>query len=152
MPLDTQALKDGLEAVFADPSMDPATLAGQWADAFQVYAAGVNPPSSTVGTAAATFAANLTPIFATPGTLAEKGALLDTAIFNLAAGIGAGMAPAFTFVVFPPASVGCVAAMAPPWPETHAQAAEKWGTLFDTYFRLSTATQTVTPFATIPWT
>ena len=142
MALNTAQLQTDLQALFAAPSPNLTTLAGQWGDAMQVFFTGVVPPSTTVATAITTFKASMvTDMPAGP-------AAVDAALTALATAIGLGMVPAF--VSTPPPTPPIATNMGGAFPATHAAAAIKWAGVFDAWAKTGIATPPVGP--PILWT
>ena len=135
MPLVAATLEADLEALFAEPPGTTAECAQAWGDAASSYASGVVPPSTTVAAAAATLAGALTSAFAAPNAATP----MDAAFTAFATTVGAGMAPAFVAAP-PPSPVGFATLFAPPFPETHAEAANKFATALDVWMKTGTAT------------
>lgn len=145
MPLAPPALQSALESLFAEPPPGAPACADAWAAALLDYAAGVVPPSTTVGVAADALAAALAAAFATPAAVPA----VDAAFAAYAAQVGLGMAPAYVAVP-PPVPLGIVSLLAAPSP-SHAAAAAAFATLIDTWFRTGTATLVAPPFTVVPW-
>jgi len=151
MALNTPQLKTDLEDLFANADLDPTVLASQWQTVLATWAKTVLPATvpATVDAAAAALSGQLIPIFSSTGDPASKGAAMDAAFQTFALGVGGAMAPAF--VGTPPASPpGFVAGLAAqPVPDTHADAADVWGTKFHDWFITGIATPPVGPV--VPW-
>jgi hypothetical protein len=145
MPLALPALQSALEVLFAEPPPTGAGCADAWAAAMLDHAAGVVPPSATVGVASDALAAALAAAFATPAAATA----VDAAFAAFAAQVGAGMAPAYTAVP-PPVPLGLAALLAAPSP-SHAAAAAAFAAHIDMWLRTGTATLAAPPFTVVPW-
>lgn len=144
MPLATPILQSALEALFAEPPLLVAECAEAWGSAVRDYAAGIVPPSTTVGAAAASLTTALAAAFATP----VAAPAFDLAFAAFATTVGAGMLPAFVAVP-PPAPLGVAALLAAPQP-THAAAAAAFSASIDLWMRTGSATLAVPPFTVVP--
>lgn len=145
MPLDAPGLEADLEELFAEPPATVAECADAWAAAVGAYASGVVPASATVAAAQAALAGALLSAFQTPAAAAP----MEAAFTAFATTVGAGMAPAFVATP-PPSPVGIATLSAPPHPETHAAAANKYATAIDVWMKTGTATPSVGG-APVPW-
>lgn len=145
MPLALPGLKSDLEAFFASPPATREGCATKWADAMGAYAAGIVPPSTTVSAAKSVFEAAVLGAISTPAA----GPGMEAAFAAFAGAVGAGMA-GFTPVP-PTAPVGFVAALLPPFPETHAEAAGKWGDLIHDWLTTGSSTLIAPPNTVVPW-
>lgn len=146
MPLDPAALRDNLEATFAEPDGTAAGCADQWAAAMQAYAAGITPPSLAVNAAAEDLGAALATAFAKPSAIPD----MEQAFTAFAAQVGLGMAPAYTGA--PPAGpVGFAPQFAGAAPATHAAAASAIASRIDTWMRTGSATLVAPPNTVQPW-
>jgi hypothetical protein len=145
MPLDLAGLKSDLEAFFAESRATREGCAAKWADAMSAYAAGIVPPSTTVSTARDALEAAVLAAISTPAA----GPGMEAAFAAFALTVGGGMAG---FVPTPPAApVGFVTALLPPFPETHAAAATKWGDLIDDWMKTGSSALVAPPNTVIPW-
>jgi hypothetical protein len=145
MPLSAPGLQSDLESLFASPPATVAECGQAWADAVGAYASGVVPASTTVSAAQATLAGALASAFGTE----DAASPMDAAFQAFATTVGTGMAPAFVATP-PPSPVGFATLFAPPFPETHAAAAQKYATAIDTWARTGTATPSGGG-APVPW-
>jgi hypothetical protein len=127
MPLNPTQLETDLAALFAAPSVVPATLAGQWSAAMQTYATAVVPASTTVAIAATALASALVPIFSTTGSGA---AAMDAAFAAFALAVFGGMPPASPPSPGAPGFAGTFGDN----PATHAAAATKYRTFLHGWF------------------
>lgn len=145
MPLALAGLKSELEAFFAEPPATHAGCAAKWADAMGAYAAGIVPPSTTVSTARDALEAAVLAAITTPAA----GPGMEAAFAAFAGTVGGGMVG---FTPTPPAApVGFVTALLPPFPETHAAAATKWGDLINDWLTSGSSTLVAPPNTVIPW-
>lgn len=152
MSLNPSQLETDLEALFATPSIVPATLAAQWQAAFTTYASAIVPASTAVAAAGATLAGALTTVFSSTGSASSKAAAMESAFDAWATAIGAGMV-GYTPVP-PPGNIGFLAEMQKDpedWQTTHADAAALWSDLFDTWMRTGISTLIVLPNTVVPW-
>jgi hypothetical protein len=119
VPLDKDALKTALQAIASTPPATVPLCAAAWANAIGTYAAGLTPPSANVATAKAALQTALQTAF---GTVSAVSAM-ETAFTAFGVALGAGQLPAFAAT--PPAgAVGFETLFTPPFPETHAAAAQ----------------------------
>lgn len=119
MSLNKAALKADLQAIASSPPATSAACAQAWAAALGTYASGLTPPSTTVEAAKGALQTALVAAFAA-GAAAP---FMETAFAAFGVALGTGQAPAF--VATPPASpVGFAALFTPPYPSTHAAAAQ----------------------------
>jgi hypothetical protein len=149
MPLNKAGLKAGLQAVAENP---PGTIAGcaqKWAEAVGTFFAAIVPASVAVSAAQTALQAALTSAFAAPDP-ASVALQMDAAFLACATTIGGGMAPAFTVAVPPVLPVGFAHLFAPPFPQTHAEAAEKIANAIHVW--ALTGTAAAPPAAAITWT
>jgi hypothetical protein len=146
MAVNLSALQDALEALFSSPPDTTAACASAWADALELYAAAVVPPSTAVAAASSALASALVAAFEAPGG-APPG--FDTAFATFAAAVGAGMLPAN--VATPPGPPGVAAQLASPI-STHAAAAASWAQWLDTWFRTGSAELVAPPHTVVLWT
>ncbi len=147
MPLNKQALQDGIEAL-AGAKTGTEAAAG-WADALQAHFSGVVPASTTVAAATATFEVAMTAIM--NGTdPASTITSLEAAFLAFATAVGLGMAPTFAGLP-PPAPVG-ISALAAVMSTDVAASAAAWATAIDLWSKLGTATLVAPPFTPTTWT
>lgn len=152
MALDSAGLVDDLEAMFGSASINPATLAGQWAALFSQYATGIVPASTTVVAASAALQATLAGIFGSTGSASSKASAMESAFDTWAAAIGLGMTG---FTPTPPSgNIGFLAEMSKPsneWAETYPDAAVLWGGMFHAWMTTGFSTLIVLPNTVVPW-
>lgn len=150
MALSKATLKSALQSLFAGPGATRAECAGQWADAIEAYAAGVVPASTAVAAAAATLETALASAFA--GTVAATTASsLETAFAAFATTVAGGMAAAGFTGVPPAGAVGFSGLFAPPFPATHADAAQDFADAIHAWMTSGTATLVSPPNTVVPW-
>ena len=137
MSLDPSGLEIDLEALASSPPATTALCATAWADAMEAYAVDVIPTCSTVAAAAAALDAALLTAFGNT-TAAATAAAMEAAFAAFAVTVGAGMLPAYVATV-PPVPVGFAALFAPPFPGTHAAAAEGMKDAIDAWMTAGTA-------------
>ncbi len=154
MPLDTPGLTSGLTTLFSGPPSGFDGCAEEWGDVVESYSTDIVPISTAVAAAVATLKTDLEAAFRAgqaDGTGVVLASQLETAFATFAATVGVGMLPLFSATP-PPGLVGWLPALQEtPFPETHAIAANKYSSLIDTWMRTGTATRTVSPFDTVPW-
>jgi hypothetical protein len=135
VPLDKDALKTALQTIASSPPATVPLCAAAWADAIGTYAAGLTPPSSTVAAAKAALQTALQTAF---GTAAAAEAM-ETAFTAFGVTLGAGQAPAFAAA--PPGDpVGFETLFGPPFPATHAAAAQRIADAIHDWMTSGTAT------------
>lgn len=137
MALDQAQLSSDLEAFFASPPETVALCAQKWADVMEAYASDVEPPSTSVSTAATTLATDLEAAFQNE-TLETTAADMETAFAAFASTVGDGMEPDYTATP-PPGDVGFEAQFSSGDADTHAQAASEISTLIDDWMKTGTA-------------
>lgn len=135
MPLSASTLESQLRDTFEHHGETIADCAARWANAISSYFATVTPPSSTQAPARAALQAQLATAFALPSAIPAMTAALSA----YTAALGVGMAPAFVAVP-PPTPFTWATLLAPPYPETAAEAARKIASALDVWARTGKAT------------
>jgi hypothetical protein len=152
MALNPSQLQTDLQAVFANPSITPATLGGQWGTAFTTYATGIVPVSTTVAAAGTTLASSLASVFSSQGSASSKASAMESAFLTWATSVGAGMVG---YVPTPPSGlIGFLAEMSKDpedWATTHAAAALLWKNKFHAWMTTGFSTLIALPNTVVPW-
>lgn len=134
MPLVRSVLEDGLYQAFSQVERTEPPIATRWGDALEAYLGPIVPPSSQVATACATFRSAWRGFSAAD----QFRPTLSAQLVSMAATVAGGMvAPPGVTVATPPAS--------PPTFPTEKfidarQAAVRWSTAIDAWFKTGTAT------------
>lgn len=147
MPLLISALQTGLPG--AGEADYPTTIEGcaaAWRQAIEGWAAGIVPPSTTVGAAAAALEGQLVAAFT-----ASSLSAVDDALTAFALAVGVGMLPAYVAVP-PAAGPGLVVLLRNARPPTRQAAIDLVAGTLDTWMRTGTATLVAPPFTVLPWT
>ena len=149
MPLSLAALttSPGLPGAGGRAYPDSAEQAAkEWADAVQVYAAGIVAPSATVAAARTALEAALLPAFRST----DAAALLEQAFKAFAVTVGGGMAPAFVAVP-PPGLIGFAELFKQSPPQSTAEGVARIAIRIDAWMRTGTAAVAMPPGPPVPW-
>jgi hypothetical protein len=146
MALDAAGLESDLAAI-----SDPATVAlaaMAWADAVELYAAGVIPASTTVAAAAATLEIAIVSAFGQI-TAAATASALEAAFLVFATTVAGGMLP--THVGAPPAGLVGFLALLTTDQDSQDDMAEAWADAIDAWAVTGTAVLQPPPNPVINW-